>query len=124
MSEVLERIAAPKLAEHLSSAVPRYTSYPTAPHFHQGIGEEDARLWLKELPADEGVSVYLHIPFCDRLCWFCGCHTKQINRYEPIAHYLKMIDLELALVREAIGFMPRLRQLHLGGGVTEHGSSP
>lgn len=103
-------------ADRLSASVPRYTSYPTAPHFHKDIGETDYRAWLEQLPSGDGVSVYIHIPFCDRLCWFCGCHTKQINRYDPIPPYLKTIHREVELLRQAIGFTPALRQLHLGGG--------
>lgn len=104
------------LAKRLSAPVPRYTSYPTAPHFHAGIGETHYRDWLRALPHDEGISLYIHIPYCDRLCWFCGCHTKMIQRYDPIPIYLKALAEEIALVRQALGFAPRLRQLHLGGG--------
>src|SRR5690606_30666019 len=68
----------------LLKPVPRYTSYPTAPHFHKGIGPEQYFGWLADLPTDAHISLYLHLPFCDRLCWFCGCHTKQVNRYDPI----------------------------------------
>jgi len=103
-------------AKRLSTPVPRYTSYPTAPHFHAGIGEAHYRDWLGALPQDEGISLYIHIPYCDRLCWFCGCHTKMIQRYDPIPIYLKSVAEEIALVRQALGFAPRLRQLHLGGG--------
>lgn len=104
------------LANRLSAPVPRYTSYPTAPHFHAGVGETHYRDWLQALPHDKGISLYIHIPYCDRLCWFCGCHTKMIQRYDPIPVYLKSLAEEIALVRQAIGFAPRLRQLHLGGG--------
>ena len=62
------------------SRVPRYTSYPTAPHFHSGIGNDDYRAWLSRISPQTALSLYLHIPFCDRLCWFCGCHTKQVLR--------------------------------------------
>ena len=110
------------LAKHLSAAVPRYTSYPTAPHFHDGIDEQHYRTWLTELPADDPVSVYIHIPFCDRLCWFCGCHTKQIARYDPIPVYLKAVHKEISLLASAIGNTLRagkplrIGRLHLGGG--------
>ncbi len=100
----------------LSAPVPRYTSYPTAPHFHGRIGEGQYRSWLKRLDRDAGVSVYAHIPYCDRLCWFCGCHTKQTKRYDPVAIYIGVLQKEIELLREAVGFAPLLRQLHLGGG--------
>ena len=100
----------------LRTPVPRYTSYPTAPHFHEGIGQEQTQRWLAHLPSAEGVSVYAHIPYCDRLCWFCGCHTKQTKRYDPVAVYVGVLCREIALVEQAIGFAPILSQLHLGGG--------
>ncbi|MEM9471063.1 MAG: oxygen-independent coproporphyrinogen III oxidase [Pseudomonadota bacterium] len=104
------------MVKRLSAPVPRYTSYPTAPHFHDGVSEEDYRNWLATLPEDEGLSLYVHIPFCDRMCWFCGCHTKQINRYDPIPPYLSAVRQEIALLRDAIGFSPLLNRVHLGGG--------
>lgn len=96
--------------------VPRYTSYPTAPHFHEGIGADQTRNWLEQLPASEGVSVYIHIPYCDRLCWFCGCHTKQTKRYDPVSIYVGVLCREISQMQQAVGFSPILSQLHLGGG--------
>ncbi|MFQ5959611.1 MAG: coproporphyrinogen III oxidase, partial [Alphaproteobacteria bacterium] len=55
--------------------VPRYTSYPTAPHFTPAIDAARYRRWLAEVPAGSELSLYLHLPFCAKLCWFCGCHT-------------------------------------------------
>ncbi len=104
------------IVKRLSAPVPRYTSYPTAPHFHDGVGEGEYRNWLAKLPEDDGLSLYIHIPFCDRMCWFCGCHTKQINRYDPIPPYLSAVRQEIALLRDAIGFAPLLNRVHLGGG--------
>ena len=96
--------------------VPRYTSYPTAPHFHAGVGEGLYRRWLGELPADRPLSLYLHVPFCPSLCWFCGCHTKVVRRYEPVARYLELVRRELDLVAEALGRRARVVHLHWGGG--------
>ncbi len=96
--------------------VPRYTSYPTAPHFSQGAGPA---LWAelcRGLDPAVPVSVYLHIPFCDRLCWFCGCHTKQTRRYDPVEAYVGTLVAEIAAFRECLDFSPRLGALHLGGG--------
>ncbi len=104
------------LVRRLSAPVPRYTSYPTAPHFHDDIGEVQYRDWLASLTETEEISLYIHIPFCDKMCWFCGCHTKQINRYDPIPPYMSAVRKELDLIREAIGFSPTLRRIHLGGG--------
>jgi oxygen-independent coproporphyrinogen-3 oxidase len=104
------------LIRHYSRPVPRYTSYPTAPHFHDGIAADSYADWLDRLPSETPVSLYLHIPFCDRLCWFCGCHTKQVLRYGPIAGYLKAVAVEIATVGTRLGGRGRVSHLHLGGG--------
>jgi oxygen-independent coproporphyrinogen-3 oxidase len=96
--------------------VPRYTSYPTAPHFTAQVGAADYGRWLAAVPNDSAVSVYGHIPFCDSLCWFCGCHTKIVRRYEPIAAYLEALGQEIDLVGRALGPRRTLAQLHFGGG--------
>ena len=54
--------------------LPRYTSYPTAPHFGP-LGEAEYRGWLAGIRPEDPLSLYLHIPFCRSLCWYCGCHT-------------------------------------------------
>lgn len=96
--------------------VPRYTSYPTAPHFHAGIGPAVYREWLAEVPAGAPLSIYLHAPFCRELCWYCGCHTTVVRHYEPVAGYLELLRRELDLVAGALGGRPRTVHLHLGGG--------
>ena len=75
---------------------PRYTSYPTAPHFDESIGPDVYAGWLGRLTAENRLSLYAHIPYCDRLCWFCDCHTKQTLRYEPVADYLALAALKKA----------------------------
>lgn len=104
------------LAEKYGAPVPRYTSYPTAPHFHDGIDAQTYRDWLGELTSSDTLSLYLHIPFCDRLCWFCGCHTKQTLRYDPLAAYVEQLLREIDLVSEAIPNTPKVTAVHLGGG--------
>ena len=104
------------LIRRLSKPVPRYTSYPTAPHFHDGITAKTYEGWLQGLPTDMAVSLYLHIPFCDRLCWFCGCNTKQVQRYEPVADYLKALTREIGTVGTRLSGRGRVTQIHLGGG--------
>jgi oxygen-independent coproporphyrinogen-3 oxidase len=103
-------------ATMLDAKVPRYTSYPTAPHFHSGLGGETARQWISTLPADKPVSLYLHIPFCDRLCWFCACHTKQTLRYEPVSAYLEVLHTEIAAVAGLLDGRVPVGAIHLGGG--------
>jgi oxygen-independent coproporphyrinogen III oxidase len=104
------------LVARYSKSVPRYTSYPTAPHFHAGVTNETYRDWLGDLPADTGLSLYVHVPFCDRLCWFCGCHTKQVLRYDPIAAYLPSVRREIGTVADLLNGRGRAVALHLGGG--------
>lgn len=96
--------------------VPRYTSYPTAPHFAEGVGVEQFRTWLGHLPDGQPLSVYLHIPFCDSLCWFCGCNMRVVNRYSSIRAYLDRLHEEIDAVAAAMIARPRVRHLHFGGG--------
>lgn len=104
------------LAEKYAKPVPRYTSYPTAPHFHPGIGNREYGSWLSALPANARISLYIHIPYCDRLCWFCGCHTKQVLRYEPIAKYLVSLRAEIKAVAARLEGRGIVTALHFGGG--------
>lgn len=108
------------MAEHLlkkySSAVPRYTSYPTAPHFHEGIGTGEYAAWLQALDSQNRLSLYIHIPYCDRLCWFCACHTKHTLRYEPIASYLKALHSEIEAVAGLVAPSVQVTAVHFGGG--------
>ena len=106
----------PELLAKYDRPVPRYTSYPTAPHFHAGIGPAACRDWLAEVPAGLPVSIYLHVPFCQELCWYCGCHTTVARRYRPIAEYLELLLRELELVADALGGRRPVAHVHLGGG--------
>ena len=96
--------------------VPRYTSYPTAPHFHDGIDGACYARWLGETDPHKPVSLYLHVPFCDRLCWFCGCHTKQVRRYDPVDDYLDALGEEIALAARILPSRRRVSAVHFGGG--------
>lgn len=105
------------LIDKLSAATaPRYTSYPTTPHFHAGVNAAIYAGWLAGLAPGTDVSLYLHIPFCDTLCWFCGCHTKATRHYEPVAEYLRSLHEEIALVGQMLPSGVNVRQIHWGGG--------
>lgn len=106
-----------ELIAKYDTRIPRYTSYPTAPHFHAGITPETFREWLGAMPVEQELSLYLHVPYCEVICWFCGCHTRGANSYDPVAGYLETLRREIRLVAEALGETPRpVRHLHFGGG--------
>lgn len=104
------------LAQKYDRAVPRYTSYPTAPHFRPMADDTTYRDWLAALDPAQPLSLYFHIPFCDEMCWFCGCYTKIVNRYEPIRRYLDALEAEVSLVAGALPGPFRAQHLHWGGG--------
>lgn len=98
------------------ASVPRYTSYPTAPQFQKGTGPVLLKELIAGLDDQEPVSIYIHIPFCDRLCWFCGCHTKHTLKYAPVRTYVDHLLQEIALFGAQTKVKPRLKSVHLGGG--------
>jgi len=98
------------------STAPRYTSYPTAPVFSVATGADHQTRWLAALPPGDPVSVYVHIPFCERLCWFCACHTQGTQTLGPVEHYLDAVEQELAMVRASLPEGVRMGRLHWGGG--------
>ena len=81
-----------------SSQVPRYTSYPPATQFSSEIGAAEEALWLARVPAGSQVSLYIHIPFCRRLCWFCACRTQGTKTDAPLEGYVASVLEELRLV--------------------------
>src|SRR5688572_18341343 len=99
-----------------SSRVPRYTSYLTAPHFSPAVTPALHALWLQQVPADEPVSLYLHVPFCRVLCWYCGCHTRLTHDQRRIDAYGATLCAELELVAANLEGRPPLTHLHWGGG--------
>ena len=96
--------------------VPRYTSYPTAPHFAGGVGPGEFASWIESLPEDGQISLYVHVPFCRRLCWFCACRTQGTATAGPVAAYVETLKAELALLRAHLPRGIRLSRLHWGGG--------
>jgi oxygen-independent coproporphyrinogen-3 oxidase len=96
--------------------LPRYTSYPTAPHFHAGIAADAYGAWLADLPPELPLSLYLHIAYCAEMCWFCGCHTKITQRYEPVTDYMNALFAEVEMVAQRLGAKRKARHVHFGGG--------
>jgi len=102
-------------ALHAARNVPRYTSYPTAPHFDAAIGADFYARWLAELPAASTLSLYIHVPFCTELCLYCGCHTKAVRRREPVERYAGRLVDEIGVIGAVAG-RHRVVHLHWGGG--------
>lgn len=96
--------------------LPRYTSYPTAPHFSDSITRHTYGRWLAEIPHEKTISLYLHIPFCQSMCWYCGCNTTIVRRNEPVAEYLAALRQEIDMVASHIGQTPKVGSVHFGGG--------
>jgi oxygen-independent coproporphyrinogen III oxidase len=105
-----------RLVARYDGRVPRYTSYPTALHFRPVSGEGWYRDWLSAIPADTGLSLYLHIPFCRTMCWYCGCNTRVAKDDGPVTSYVAALRREIALVGAAIGRRQPVARLHWGGG--------
>ncbi|PVB62905.1 oxygen-independent coproporphyrinogen III oxidase [Labrenzia sp. 011] len=101
---------------HALRNVPRYTSYPTAPHFHAGVTGETYAGWLADLTPDDSLSLYLHVPFCRELCHYCGCHTKATRREAPLKSYAATLAREIMLVGEHLRGSGPVRHIHWGGG--------
>ena len=102
--------------ELLAKPVPRYTSYPTAAEFHDGIGETDQRAGLAAIGPDEPISLYIHIPYCREICWYCGCNTGAANRSHRLANYLEQLDSEIDLIAGFLAGRGRVCRIAFGGG--------
>lgn len=96
--------------------VPRYTSYPTAPHFSAAVGATQLDRWIRAIPADSQISLYVHVPFCRRLCWFCACRTQGTKSEDPVRAYVEVLKSEIALLKSRLAPGVTLSRLHWGGG--------
>ena len=96
--------------------VPRYTSYPTAPHFKPTIGPADFTRWVQAIPSGASISLYMHVPFCRRLCWFCACRTQGTQTDAPVRAYADVLLAELELLTASLAPGVTLSRLHWGGG--------
>lgn len=105
-----------ELSKKYDLRVPRYTSYPTAPHFNDSVDGETYNRWLSELDPEAPLSLYFHIPFCDEMCWFCGCYTKIVKRYDPVSDYMDVLLEEIDLTARTLPTRFKANHLHWGGG--------
>ncbi|WP_108424979.1 oxygen-independent coproporphyrinogen III oxidase [Flagellimonas amoyensis] len=99
---------------------PRYTSYPTVPYWDLDSFSE--KQWRSSIlrafqeSSDEGISIYIHLPFCESLCTFCGCHKRITKRHELELPYIQNVLKEWELYCDILGSRPLIKELHLGGG--------
>lgn len=100
----------------LARPVPRYTSYPTAAEFAPAVGPADQLLALKSLAPGTPASLYVHIPFCRDICWYCGCNTNRSNRTERVAAYLEAVETEIDWTARQVGGKVELTRISFGGG--------
>lgn len=113
-----------ELAGRMDINGPRYTSYPTADRFHGGFGERDYRQALAECAASAGVdagrqpplSLYVHVPFCENICYYCGCNKIITKDHRRSARYVDYLAREMALVAQQLGARREVVQSHWGGG--------
>lgn len=108
------------LVRKYNQPVPRYTSYPTVPFWHEPL---DAEQWKSVFSAKfseqnhiNGISLYIHLPFCESLCTYCGCNKKITTNHKVEEEYLAAIEKEWLLYRKLMKQTPVIRELHLGGG--------
>ena len=104
------------LLETYGVRAPRYTSYPTAAQFTASVDAGVHAGWLASVPETEPVSLYVHVPFCRRLCWYCGCNTRVVNGAGPVSRYVGRLREELASVVALAPAKLKATRIHLGGG--------
>ncbi|PLW74891.1 oxygen-independent coproporphyrinogen III oxidase [Cohaesibacter celericrescens] len=102
--------------KYASRAVPRYTSYPTAPHFSSEVGKDVYAKWLSMIDSDTPISLYLHVPFCQSMCHYCGCYTKITQKEKPLQDYADMLVKEVELVASKLPDGQPVSHIHWGGG--------
>src|SRR5262245_41608210 len=105
-----------QLVARYDRPVPRYTSYPTAPHFTRDVGADTYGRWLEALAPETTLSLYVHVPFCAELCLYCGCQTSVVRHYGPIASYATLLENEIGLVAARLGRGRPVVHIHWGGG--------
>jgi oxygen-independent coproporphyrinogen-3 oxidase len=120
-----------ELIARYDTRVPRYTSYPTAPYFTKAVTSETYAAWLADIGTDEALSLYIHVPFCDRLCLYCGCNTSVVRQERPRRDYAQLLGLEINMLADRLGRRVELSHVHWGGGTPtclpndwDHGPDP
>lgn len=96
--------------------VPRYTSYPTAPNFSASVSAETVYDWVENINSAAPVSLYFHVPFCKKMCWYCGCNTKATAQYSPVKNYLAYLQKEVTFMAKRHKQPLEVSHIHFGGG--------
>jgi oxygen-independent coproporphyrinogen-3 oxidase len=110
-----------QLVKKYNVAAPRYTSYPTVPYwdtasFNAGEWMRTVKLSFQESNKKDGISLYIHLPFCESLCTYCGCNTRITKNHSVEEPYLKAVLKEWSMYRNILGERPVIKEIHLGGG--------
>lgn len=106
----------PSWRKYLSARAPRYTSYPSALYFSEKVAADDYAQALSRVKFYEPISIYVHVPFCRQLCWYCGCNMRVENNYERAISYVDSLCDEIRLVSLALQGRGRPVSVHFGGG--------
>ncbi len=102
--------------ELLATPVPRYTSFPTAAEFREDVGPGDMVEAVGEIAGRAAISLYIHIPYCREICWYCGCNTGAANRAHRLAAYLERLEEEILLYARVLDPAVRVGRIAFGGG--------
>lgn len=106
----------PYYPDLLARPVPRYTSYPTAMEFTESVVANDYTQALADMAPATDLSLYVHIPYCHEICWYCGCNTGAANRKQRLESYQWALEQEMAAVAHMLGGRGRVRRIAFGGG--------
>ncbi len=107
-----------KLIDKYNTPVPRYTSYPPANFFTEGFSSEDYMecLQLSNNGATQNISIYIHIPFCPKICYYCGCNTHLTRDKNKMRQYVNALKKEILMVKKYLSPDRKIAQVHWGGG--------
>ncbi len=116
---MLDNATVEKLIARYNSPVPRYTSYPTALEFAQ-LADSALLDSYRKCEPGRPVSVYIHLPFCENLCLYCGCNVLLSRKIEVLDEYIPLLLAEIKAKTDMMEFKPRVSQLHFGGGTPNY----
>lgn len=106
----------PYYPDLLAAPVPRYTSYPTAAEFNENIAAADVGERLEAIDPGRPISLYVHIPYCREICWYCGCNTGAAGRASRLEDYLDALSAEIEHIVERLPSRVAIERISLGGG--------